>query len=111
MVLFYLIKGVLYKKKLLYIKMGENTNWTYYQRNRDVILNRAKDYYGNNKERLRVQGRDKYRNLSEEKENKKREYGINRHRNVFEEEKKRLKEYQKNYREAKKSQYIIIIIK
>ena len=68
--------------------MGENTNWTYYQRNRDVILNRAKDYYGNNKERLRVQRRDKYRNLSEEKENKKREYGINRHRNVFEEEKK-----------------------
>ena len=25
---------------------------TYYQRKRDVILNRAKDYYGNNKERL-----------------------------------------------------------
>ena len=26
---------------------------TYYQRNRDVILNRAKDHYENNKERLR----------------------------------------------------------
>ena len=26
---------------------------TYYQRNREVILNRAKDYYGNNKELLR----------------------------------------------------------
>ena len=26
---------------------------TYYQRNRDVILNRAKDYYENDKERLR----------------------------------------------------------
>ena len=25
----------------------------YYQRNRDVILNRAKDYYENNKELLR----------------------------------------------------------
>ena len=25
---------------------------TYYQRNRDVILNRAKDYYENNKELL-----------------------------------------------------------
>ena len=24
----------------------------YYQKNRDVILNRAKDYYENNKERL-----------------------------------------------------------
>ena len=30
---------------------------TYYQRNRDVILNRAKDYY-KNKERLREQARD-----------------------------------------------------
>ena len=27
---------------------------TYYQRNRDVILNRVKYYYGNDKERLRV---------------------------------------------------------
>ena len=26
---------------------------TYYQRNREVILNRAKDYYENNKELLR----------------------------------------------------------
>ena len=33
--------------------MGENTNLTYYQRNRDVILNRSKDYYENNKERLK----------------------------------------------------------
>ena len=39
---------------------------TYYQRNRDVILNRAKDYYKNDKERLREQARDKYRNLCEE---------------------------------------------
>ena len=48
---------------------------TYYQRNRDVILNRAKDYYENDKERLREQARDKYRNLSEEEKNKKTEYG------------------------------------
>ena len=73
-----------------------------------MILNRSKDYYENNKERLRKQAKDKYRNLSEEETNKKREYGINRRCNMSEEEKKRLKEYQKNYREAKKSQYIII---
>ena len=30
--------------------MGDST---YYQRNRDVMLNRAKDYYENDKERLR----------------------------------------------------------
>ena len=48
-------------------------NTTYYQRNREITLNRAKDYYENDKERLRVQARDKYRNLSEEDKNKKRE--------------------------------------
>ena len=47
---------------------------TYYQRNRYVILNRAKDYYENDKKRLREQIRHKYRNLSEEEKNKKREY-------------------------------------
>ena len=82
--------------------MGESPYLTYYQRNRDVIINRAKYYYGNDKERLREQARDKYRNLSEEETNKKREYGKNRYHNMSEEKKKRLKEYQKNYREAKK---------
>ena len=47
---------------------------TYYQKNRDVILNRVKDYYENDKEGLRVQARDIYRNLSEEDKNKKKEY-------------------------------------
>ena len=32
----------------------------------DVILNRAKNSYKNDKERLRDNARDKYRNLSEE---------------------------------------------
>ena len=68
-------------------------------------INRSKDYCKNDKDRLREQARDKYRNLSEEEKNKKREYGKNRYRNMSEEKKQRLKEYQKNYREAKKSQY------
>ena len=38
---------------------------TYYQRNGDVILNRAKEYYINDKERLREKARDKCRNLSD----------------------------------------------
>ena len=58
---------------------------TYYQINRDVILNRAKDYYENDKKRLKVQARDKFRKLSEEQKNKKREYGKNRYRNMSEE--------------------------
>ena len=56
-----------------------STELTYYKRIRHVILNRAKDYYENDKERLREQARDKYRNLSEEEKNKKREYGKNRY--------------------------------
>ena len=65
--------------------------------------NRAEDYE-NNKQRLREQARDKYRNLSEGEKNKKREYGKNRYHNMSEEKKQRLKEYQKNYRVANKSQ-------
>ena len=84
----------------------ENSNLTYYQRNRDVKLNRAKNYYENNKKRLREQGRDKYRNLSEEEKRKKE--NMERCCSMFEDENKRLNEYQKSYRQAKKSQYIII---
>ena len=55
----------------MYIKMNEfnsiaNTNLTYYQKNWDVILNTAKDYYENDKERLREQAINKCRNLSDE---------------------------------------------
>ena len=60
---------------------------TYYQRNRDLILNRAKDYYGNDKERLRKREKDKHINLCQEEKNKKREYGRNRYHNMSEEKK------------------------
>ena len=83
--------------------MAENPNLTYYQKNWDVTRNIAKDYNGNNEERLRMQARDKYRNLSEEEKNEKREYRKNRYCNISEERKQRLKEYQKNYRDVKKS--------
>ena len=84
--------------------MSENINLTYYQKKtrRDT---RAKDYYENDKERLREQARDKYRNLSEEEKNKKIEYGKNRCHNMSEKKKIRLKEYQKHYQKAKKSEY------
>ena len=52
--------------------MSENAYLTDYQRNRHMILNRAKDCYENDKERLRGQVREKYRNLCEEEKNKKR---------------------------------------
>ena len=39
--------------------------------------------------------------LAWRKKNEKREYGKNRYRNMSEEKKQRLKEYQKNYLEAR----------
>ena len=62
---------------------------TYYQRNSEVILNRAKDYYEKNKELF------ENKELSEEEKNLNREYGRNRYHTMSEEDKKRLKEYQK----------------
>ena len=48
-------------------KINESIEETYYQKNKEVILNSAKYYYENDKERLREEARDKYRNLSKKK--------------------------------------------
>ena len=69
-----------------------------------MILNRAKDYYENDNERLRRQTKDKYRNLSEE-EKKRENIGRIDIAICLKKKKQRLNEYQKNYRETKKSQY------
>ena len=82
------MKRVFYKIFSLYIKMIERADLTYYQRNQDAIQNRAKDYYENDKERLRKQARDKDRNLSEEEKYKRTEYGKNRYRSMSEKKSK-----------------------
>ena len=46
------------------------TETTYHQGKRETILNRATEYYENDKERLREPARNKYRELSEEEKNK-----------------------------------------
>ena len=66
---------------------------TCYQRNRKVILNRAKHYYENNKELSRGRAKNKYRELSEEEKNIKREYGKTDIIACLKKRKKRLKEY------------------
>ena len=57
-----------------------------------MILNRAKDYYENDKQRLRDQARDDYRNLSEEDKSKKRECGRGSYHNVSEKKNIRITE-------------------
>ena len=51
--------------------MSENTNLTYYQKNRYVIINRAKDYYKNDKERLKEQERINTKTYLKKKKTKK----------------------------------------
>ena len=58
----------------------------------EIILDRAKECYENDKERLREEATNKYRELSEEEKKIKREYGGNRCNNMSEEKKQRLKE-------------------
>ena len=70
------------------------SNTTYYQRNKDVILNRAKDYYENDQKRLRKQENTE---IYQKKRKMKRE-------NMEKTDIIRPKEYQKNYGKAKTSQ-------
>ena len=70
-------KGELLLKKFIIHK----NEWTsYYQRNRETILNGTKNYYENNKKVLREKTKDKYRELSEETKNIKKECGRNRYK-------------------------------
>ena len=54
---------------------------SYYQKNKDAIINRAKNYYHNNIEILRERARNKYRELPEEEKIKKTEYAKKRYKN------------------------------
>ena len=47
---------------------------SYYQRNRDIILNRAKGYYKNNKKLLRERAKNKYISSSEDEKDIKKQY-------------------------------------
>ena len=58
---------------------------TYYQRNRDIILNIAKECYKNNKELLRERAKNKYRSLSKDEKDK---YQKDKYHNMSDEEKK-----------------------
>ena len=73
-----MIKVVFYNYLFIYLFIyflvyERDADLTYHQRNKDVMLNKAKDYHKNDKERLREQARNKYRNLSEEEKKIKKE--------------------------------------
>ena len=68
---------------------------TYYQRNRNVILTRAKDYYENNKESLTERAKNKYRELPENEKDVKRQYQRDRYHNMTAERKPKTKRISK----------------
>ena len=61
---------------------------SYYQKNKDAIINRAKNYYHNNIDFLREKAKNKYRKLPEEEKIKKIECAKNRYKKLSEEKNK-----------------------
>ena len=89
MVLIWLIKGVFYKKFFIIYK----NEWM--QFHWKCLFNLL----------LKKPRRDACLKLVWRRKNRKREYGKSSYRNISEERKQRLKEYQKTYCKAKKSVY------
>ena len=56
---------------------------------------------------MRERAKNKYRSLSEDEKDIKKQYQKTRYHNMSDEEKQRLKDYQKNYREARKLKLIL----
>ena len=54
----------------------------YYPKNRDELFNRSKEYYRNNRELIREHANNKYKLLSEDEKEIKREYHRNRYHNL-----------------------------
>ena len=91
--------------------MANVVKLTYYQKNRDSALKKAKEYYYANKDKINKRIRDKSSNLIEEQKIKRREYeknwrdnlseeqkikAKNRYRCLPEEEKNKLREHTRN---------------
>ena len=74
---------------------------TTYKKTRDVMLNKSKGYYRNNRELIREPASNKYKLLSEDEKERIREYHRNRYHNMADEQKQIFKEHQEKHREAR----------
>ena len=75
--------------------MSTSTRLTYYPKNRDVILKKARDKYNKPEEKIKkiMYEKNKYCNITEEQKNKRTDRERNRYRNMTEEEKEKRREY------------------
>ena len=77
--------------------MSANTQQiTHYQRNRDKILNKAKEYYQINKEKRKEYRKNRYHNMAAEEKNKVNEYRKNWYHQLDQEKKNKIREYARN---------------
>ena len=77
---------------------------TYYRKNRDKILNRAKEYYQKNKEAINEKRKKKYKELNDTDNDIIKNGRMNRYNNMDDEAKMKLKEYRRNYYKKCKEQ-------
>ena len=71
----------------------------WYEKEQKIIMKMIKNIKRASKKKKKIQ------RIIWRRKNIKREYGANRYFDISKEKKQKLKEYQKNYREAKKSQF------
>ena len=75
----------------------------YYQKNRDIILKRAKEYYRNNplaeeqKKRISHYQKEYQKNMTDEQKQRYREAKKHKYHNMTDKQKQKEKDYQKNY--------------
>ena len=80
-------------------------NLTHYQKNREKNLNRAKEYYKNNKEAINEKRKQKYKELNDADKDAIKNGRMNRYNNMNDEAKMKLKEYRRNYYKKCKEQH------
>ena len=104
MVLTWLIKEVFYKFLFFFFFVIYKNEWMQFHwvqlrwkywfnllsKKKDVVLSKAKDYYKNNKDRVRKKPGINTETYLKKKKNKKREYGKNRYHKMSEEKTKRI---------------------
>ena len=72
------------------------------KKSKNIISNRSKEYYINNRELIRERARNKYKSLTEDKKQKMIDCQKQYRENMTDEQKQKSREYQKKYRETKK---------
>ena len=77
--------------------MANNAYLTYYQKNKELVLNKANAGLSEEeKDKKREYRRNKYHTMSDKEKNKRNEYERNRYHSMTEEQKAKKREYAKN---------------